>query len=109
MEYKEILINIRKILRSLNLESKKIVPSDKIIVVHTEDISFAFFADEVIGLKEININSIKKSSDLLPETNELIEGIVVIKNEIVLIHNVNKFLSLWEQKKLKKALNKNSN
>lgn len=100
------VINIRK---RLNLESKKIVPSDKIIVVHTEDISFAFFADEVIGLKEININSIKKSSDLLPETNELIEGIVVIKNEIVLIHNVNKFLSLWEQKKLKKALNKNSN
>jgi len=100
------VINIRK---RLNLKSKSIIPSDKIIVVKTDDISFAFIADEVIGLKEVDISNIKKSSDLLPETNEIIEGIVVINNEIVLIHNVNKFLTFLEKNKLKKALKKNSN
>lgn len=95
------VLNIRK---RLKLNPKKINPADKVLVIKTEDITFAYFTDDVIGLKEIDFDKINKSADMLPGTNVLVDGICVIENEIVFIHDVNKFLSLKEKQKLKNAL-----
>lgn len=95
------ILNIRK---RLNLETRDIEPSDKIVIVKTDDFSFGYFTDDVTGLKEIELNNIKKSSDVLPGTNVLIDGIIVIEDDMVFIHDVNKFLSLKEKEELKNAL-----
>lgn len=95
------VVNFRK---RFQLKEKNINQTDKIIIVKSEHLDFCFFSDDVIDLKLITKNHFLKSDNLVPGTDKLIEGITLIEDEIILIHDVNKFLSLGEEKQIKKAI-----
>lgn len=95
------VIDFRK---KFNLKSKAISPSDTIVIVNSESMNLCFFTEEVIGLRTFNEDSFSPSDVIIPESENLVKGVAVIENEIILIHDINKFLSLVEEKQLKKAL-----
>lgn len=95
------IVDFRK---RLKLKKKDVIPSDNIIIVKSATITFGFFTDEVLGLKNIKHQAYSTIGEMIPGSNELIEGITIIENEMILIHDVNKFLSLAEVKQLSKVL-----
>lgn len=98
------IVDFRK---RLKLKKKEAIPSDNIVIVKSTNITFGFYTDEILGLKNINKQTFSTTGELIPGKNDLIEGITIIENEMILIHDVNKFLSLSEVNQLSKAL-KNS-
>ena len=97
------IVNFRK---RLKLRPKEAIPSDNIIIVNSSTLTFGFLADEITGLKNIEHKTFYKSEDILPLNNEIVKGVMVIDDEMVLIHDIDKFLSLEEEKKITQALNK---
>ncbi|PLX02157.1 MAG: hypothetical protein C0595_12000 [Marinilabiliales bacterium] len=95
------IVNFRKRLKK---RKKEIHPSDKIIIVQTNELKLGFFVDEVVGLKELNSDKFKVTDDVIPHTNIVVEGVTIIDNEIVLIHDINRFFSIQEKNKLLKVL-----
>ena len=95
------VVNFRK---RFQLNDKKISQTDKILIVKSTHLDFCFFSDDVIDLKLISMDRITKSENLIPGTDKLIEGITLVENEIILIHDISKFLSMGEEKQIKKAI-----
>lgn len=99
------VVNFRK---RFGLKNKQAEPGDKMIIVRSTTLLFGFLADDIIGLKNIKNKSFSESAGMLPGTNKLVEGVAVIDDEMILIHDVNKFLSIKEEKQLSNALEKKS-
>ena len=96
------VVNIRK---RLGLEQREIEPEDRFIITYTGNREIAFPADSVPGLTSIDLFKPEELSDPLPDTGYLI-GIGKTDNGIILIYDMEKFLSAGEENKLKNALEK---
>jgi len=93
-------LNIRKRFR---LPEKEIEPSDHFIIAHTSRRLVALVVDSVTGLIQHPVQEIISAEEILPDI-KYIEGVVKIEGDIILIHNLEQFLSLEEEKTLDKAL-----
>ncbi|MBE9467466.1 MAG: purine-binding chemotaxis protein CheW [Bacteroidetes bacterium] len=97
------VINIRFI---FGLPTREINLEDQFIIAKTSKRLIALAVDFVENVTEIANYKIIDTKKTLPFTNYL-SGITVIKNNIVLINDLEKFLSLKEQQELDKSLNVN--
>jgi purine-binding chemotaxis protein CheW len=94
------VVNLRK---RFNLENRDIDLNDHFIIVRTTKRSMALRVDFVRDIVEIPKENIVENSSILPNV-EYFEGVVKIQENIILIQDLEKFISLDEEKKLEKAI-----
>lgn len=96
------VLNIR---RRFLLPERGIVASDQFIIASTLKRTVALCADDVRGVIERPEQEVSKSKEILPHM-EYVDGVVKLDDGIVLIHDLDTFLSLEEEKELDKASGK---
>ena len=94
------VINLRKRFR---LPKTDLNPDQHLIFCQTSKRSVALLVDTVCDILESEDDKIVTQSDILPEMDAL-DGVAKIDDDIVLIHDLEKCLSLNEEKVLNKAL-----
>ncbi len=96
------VVNIR---RRFRLPEREIDLSDQLIIANTSKRTVGLVVDEVVGVIERSEPEVIPVAKVLP-TLDYVEGVIKLENGIVLIHDIDKFLSLEEKKKLEAALKK---
>jgi purine-binding chemotaxis protein CheW len=96
------VVNIRKRFR---LPEREMELGDQLIIASTARRSVALVVDAVEGVIEHSRQEMIPPEKILPGT-EYIEGVIKLENGLVLIHDLDKFLSLEEDKELDTALKK---
>jgi purine-binding chemotaxis protein CheW len=86
-----------------NLPKREISPSDRLIFARTERRYVALVADTVTGVIECSDNSLISAERILPGLRH-VEGIIKCEDGLILIHNLDKFLSLEEEASVDLAL-----
>jgi purine-binding chemotaxis protein CheW len=94
------VVNIRKRFR---LPEKATDLSDQLILAKTVSRSVALIVDEVTGLIERPDHEIISAQKVLSGT-EYVEGVIKLEDGMILIHDLDTFLSLDEEKELDDAL-----
>ncbi|MCJ7579526.1 MAG: chemotaxis protein CheW, partial [Candidatus Aminicenantes bacterium] len=84
------VVNIRKRFR---LPERELELSDQLIIANTTRRSVALVVDAVEGVMELSGQNKIPAEEILSGT-EYIEGVIKLKDGLVLIHDVDKFLSL---------------
>jgi len=97
------VVNMRKRFR---LPERGISLNDQIIISHTLRRQVALVVDEVNGVIEIPVHVVLNAENILPNM-KYIEGVVKLKDGMILIHDLDRFLSLEEEKTLNHALANN--
>lgn len=103
INYQGLVIPVINMRRRFNLPEKDIALTDQLVVAHTSRRSVALVADAVhdviSGLAQVLI----ETENILPGI-EYVEGVVKLVDSLILIHDLDKFLSLEEESSLNKAL-----
>ena len=95
------VVNLR---RRFRLLEREIDPSNQLILARTSIRPVALLADSVDGVIECLEQDVISAQRLLPGF-KYVEGVVKLEDGMVLIHDLDTFLSLDEAKGLGKALN----
>lgn len=95
------VIDVRSIFR---LPQRALHVDDQFIIANTKKRRIALVVDEVMSVTELNDNTSSSTLKKLPYADYL-SGITVIDNDVVLINDLEKFLSLDDHKVLDEALN----
>lgn len=85
------------------LPEKEITLSDKIILLQTTRRSVGIIADTVSGVITCSEQEVTEANKILPGL-EYVEGVVKLKEGMLLIHDIDRFLSIEEEKMLDKQL-----
>ncbi len=94
------VIDIRKL---FHLPTREINLEDQFIIAKTSKRLMALSVDSVEGVSEIADNKVAVAKVALPFA-EYLSGVTIVENNIILINDLEKFLSLNQQKALDKAL-----
>ncbi len=94
------LINVR---RRFRLPEKEMMLADQIVIAHTARRPVALAVDAVTGVLEYPEREAVAARDILPDA-EYVEGVVKLEDGLILIHNLDRFLSLEEETFLDRAL-----
>lgn len=94
------LINVR---RRFRLPEREMALTDQIVIAHTARRPVALVVDAVTGVLEYPEREAVAARDILPGV-EYVEGVVKLKDGLILIHNLDQFLSLEEETSLDRAL-----
>lgn len=94
------VVNIRK---RFNLPEREIEVSNQMIMSHTSKRVLALLVDAVEGIVERPEQEVILTEKILPEI-EYIEGVVKLEDGLILIHDIERFLSLEEERKLEDAM-----
>ena len=94
------VVNVR---RRFQLPEREISLSDQIIISHTSRRQVALIVDEVNGVIELPEHSVINAGSILPHL-EYVEGVVKLRDGMILIHDLDRFLSLEEETCLSDAL-----
>lgn len=96
------VINIRK---RFCLPEREMNLSDQLIIARTSRRTVALVADAVSGVIERSEQEVIAAEKVLPGI-EYVEGVVKLEDGMILIHDLNKFLSLEEEQALDNAMKK---
>ena len=96
------VVNIR---RRFRLPERELSIADRMIVARTPRRAVGLIVDTVTGIVEIAEQDVIRAESIIPGTSYL-EGVVKVEDGIVLIHDLDKFLSLDEEQTLDAALSK---
>ncbi|HUX52915.1 MAG TPA: chemotaxis protein CheW [Williamwhitmania sp.] len=96
------VINIRK---RFNLPIRELELDDQLIIARTSKRLVALVVDLVLDVQELKNSQLVDIKESFHYTNYL-AGIAKVDDDIVLIHDLEKFLSLDEQQEIGKALSK---
>ena len=94
------VINMR---RRFALPEREIVLSDQLVVAHTAKRSVALIADEVLDVMSYPEQDMVAADQIVPGI-EYVKGVVKLKDGLVFIHDLDKFLSLDEEDLLDRSL-----
>jgi purine-binding chemotaxis protein CheW len=94
------VINMRKRFR---LPERDIVLSDQLVIARTRQRSVALVTDAVSGIFEYAEPDIVVAETILPGL-EYIDGVVKLSDGLILIHNLDRFLSLEEAASIDSAM-----
>lgn len=94
------VINIRK---KFNLQNKEISIEDTIVILKVLNWTLALVIDSVYQTMEMNDNEIIYSKDISPHLQK-VEGIIKIKGDIVVLHDLEKLFSLEESVQINSLL-----
>ncbi len=97
------LIPVFDIRMRFHLPAREVQLSDELIIADTAKRTVALLVDSVNDVIEIPEEKIIAAEQILPEL-EYVEGVVKTEGGMVLIHDLEKFLSLHEEKALDEAL-----
>ena len=93
-------LNIRKRFR---LPEKEIGPDDQFIIAHTSKRTVAILVDEVTGVISFPTEAIVTPGSILPAPDYL-AGVIKLPGGMILIHDLDTFLSLEEEKALDSSI-----
>ena len=96
------VIDIRK---RFSLTPRETEPEDHFIIAHTVKRLVALITDSVVGIQELNSNQIVNTEQALP-VEDYLSGVAKTKDNLILISELDKFLSLEEEKMVEKAIEK---
>ncbi|MDP2364835.1 MAG: chemotaxis protein CheW [Ignavibacteria bacterium] len=96
------IITVIDMRRRFNLSAREIKLEDQLIVARTSKRLVALVVDSVIGIRELNHNQIVNAEQAFPFTDYL-SGAAKIEGNLILITDLDKFLSLDEESKLEIA------
>ena len=94
------VVNIGKRFR---LPEREIALSNQLIIANTSRRAVALLVDEVSGVVEISEREMIEAGKILPDM-DYVEGIVKLEDGLILIHDLNTFLSIEEEKALDDAM-----
>jgi purine-binding chemotaxis protein CheW len=94
------VINMR---RRFCLPDREIALTDQLVVAHTARRSVALVADAVLDVIACSAQRLIEAENILPKV-EYVEGVVKLTDGLILIHDLDKFLSLEEESFLDRAL-----
>ena len=98
------VVNIR---RRFRLSEKDIEPTNRLIIAHTLKRTVALVVDVVLGVIETPEDRVVKADTVLPGM-DYVQGVVKMEDGMILIHDLNKFLSLEEEQTLDIAIMNNT-
>lgn len=102
------VIPVADMRKRFGLPEHEIDLNDLLIVTDIAKMEVAILVDSVIGIRELSQGQSEKAAELLPFA-EHIKGVTKVDDELVLIYDFDRFLSLDQEKQLNKALAKNRN
>jgi len=94
------IINMR---RRFHLPEREIALTDQLIVAHTVRRPVALVADAVLDVIACPIQKLIAAEHIVPGV-EYVEGVIKLEDSLILIHDLDKFLSLEEENSLVHAL-----
>jgi purine-binding chemotaxis protein CheW len=94
------VVNIRKRFR---LPQRELNLNDHLIISNTRKRSLGILVDSVSGVLEFPEKKIVDSEKILSDI-EYVEGVAKLEDGIILIHDIDKFLSLEEEKAIDDAI-----
>jgi len=94
------VVNTRKRFR---MPDRDLRLSDQFIMAHTARRTVALWVDTVTDIIEPASQEMIDAGDILPNL-EYVEGVVKLKDGMILIHDLEQFLSLQEEKALHEAM-----
>jgi purine-binding chemotaxis protein CheW len=94
------VFNIRKRFR---LPERELNLSDQLIIANTSKQPVALLVDAVSGVIELSEKEVTAFEKILPGM-EYVEGVVKLEDGMILIHDLDRFLSVEEERTLKGAL-----
>lgn len=94
------VINMR---RRFRLPEREIALTDQLVVAHTARRPVALVADAVLDVIACPPQSLVAAEDVVPGI-EYVEGVVKLEDGLILIHDLDRFLSLEEEDILDRAL-----
>ncbi len=96
------VVNIRK---RFGLPEREIDLSDQFVIANTPRRTIALVVDTVNGVIEPAREKLISSENITPGL-EHVDGVIKLEDGLILIHDLDRFLSLEEEKKLDNALKK---
>lgn len=87
----------------LRLPNREIGPSDHFILAHTSKRAIVMTADAVTGVMERSPQELIQTKDILSGL-DYVEGIIKLKDGLILINDIDRFLSLEEETALERAM-----
>ncbi|MBZ0096086.1 MAG: chemotaxis protein CheW [Sulfuricella sp.] len=93
-------VNMR---RRFRLPDREITLTDQLVIAHTSQRTVALMADAVSGIFEYAEPDIVGAETIIPGL-EYIDGVVKLSDGLILIHNLDRFLSLEEAESLDRAM-----
>lgn len=103
INYKGTVIPVMNVRKRFNFKERELELSDQLIIARTTQRTVALHVDNVSGVFERTEDHIVDARDVLPKI-QYIEGIIKVDEGIILIHNLDQFLSLEEGKILDDAM-----
>jgi purine-binding chemotaxis protein CheW len=94
------VVNMRK---RFKLNSHEIGLDDRFIITTTPKRTVAVLVDSVVGIRHLSERELVSTSQILPST-DYVRGVAKMEDGLVLIYDLDKFLSLDEEQALDKAL-----
>ena len=94
------VINLR---RRFRLPEREPALTDQLVIAHTARRQVALVADTVTDVLEYTEQETIAAQDILPHV-ECIEGVVKLESGLILVHDLDRFLSLQEDAALDHAL-----
>ena len=95
------VLNLR---RRFGLPEREIVPADQLLIAHTARRTVVLVVDEALGMVECPATEIIRPTQIAPGL-ELLQGVVRLDDGLVLIQDLEKFLSWDETRALDEAMN----
>jgi purine-binding chemotaxis protein CheW len=99
------IIPVYNLRQRFRLPQREMSLSDHLIIAKTSKRRVALVADVVDGVLNLPEEKIVPAEDVLPEM-EYVQGIVKLREGLVLIHNLDEFLCPEEEATLSEALNR---
>jgi purine-binding chemotaxis protein CheW len=97
------IIPVLNLRRRLRLDQREVRPSDQFLIAHTSQRTVALVIDEAMGVIEHPDIQIVRAAQIVPGL-EHIQGVVKLHDGLVLVHDLEKFLSLDEAQTLDQAM-----
>ena len=107
INYQGKIIPVINIRRRFHLPEKDIEPNSRLIIAHTLKRTVALVVDAVLGVIETPEDRVVKADTVLPGM-DYVQGVVKMEDGMILIHDLNEFLSLEEEQTLDTAIMNNT-
>jgi purine-binding chemotaxis protein CheW len=99
------IIPVFDVRKRFRLPERDVQLSDQLMIVRTSKRAVAFHVDSVSDVVEIPEQKIAAAGDVLPDL-DYVEGVVKTEEGLIVIHDINSFLSLEEENSLDRSLSK---
>lgn len=97
------IIPVADIRKRFGLVAREIDPDDRLIIADTGKRQVAILVDTVTGIRDLAPRQLAVARETLPFAEHL-RGVAKIDNELILIYDLEQFLSLEEERVLEQAL-----